>query len=97
MPVAYQVYYGKIELSQSLLSEQNFSSNFFSMLKYSYGPLMSTYGKKPHEHSPYQVYYGKIELSQSLLSEQNFSSSFFLMLKYSYGPLMSTHAKEIAQ
>ena len=44
--VAYQVYYGKIELSQSLLSEQKFSSNFFSMLKYSYGPLMSTHAKE---------------------------------------------------
>ena len=46
MPVAYQVYYGKIELSQSLLSEQKFSSNIFSVLKYSYGPLMSTHAKE---------------------------------------------------
>ena len=44
--VALLVYYGKIELSQSLLSEQKFSSNFFSMFKYSYGPLMSTHAKE---------------------------------------------------
>ena len=46
MGVALLVYYGKIELSQSLLWGQKFSSKIFSMLKYSYDPLMSTHAKE---------------------------------------------------
>ena len=44
--VALPVYYGKIALSQSLLWGQKFSSKIFSMLNYSYGPLMSTHAKE---------------------------------------------------